>query len=85
MEDSKWANDKIVEGDERSFEDNNASIRRLVGKEGDGSIDGLAAQVDAFESGNPIDQLEELQNSDSKKDLKKAVKSAYSRKAKKRF
>ena len=61
-------------------------MRRLVGKEVENSIDAMAAQLEAFENSNQVDQQQdEMENSDSKTELKKAVKSAYSRKAKKRF
>ena len=79
-------NGKKAEADERSYEENNASMRRLVGKEVENSIDAMAAQLEAFENSNQVDQQQdEMENSDSKTELKKAVKSAYSRKAKKRF
>ena len=85
-EESKLTNGKKAEADERSYEENNASMRRLVGKEVENSIDAMAAQLEAFENSNQVDQQQdEMENSDSKTELKKAVKSAYSRKAKKRF
>lgn len=69
--------------DPKSEEEINASMRRLI--KDDSSIERMEQQVEGFERGAVNEHYASLQPNDSKKELKKAVKAGYSRKAKKRF